>query len=147
MAVLLNAIIRTGGTTAFTDEITADTIRGWFTRAPEQSVWHVAENESGSILGFQSIEPHPNLPPDACDIATFVQVGQTGLGIGSKLFDASRKAAIALRYGWINATIRADNTGGLAYYQSRGFETYAHQRDQQLANGMIVTKVSKKFDL
>jgi len=147
MAALINTIIRKGGTTAFTDEITPDMIKGWFRRAPDQSVWHVAENETGAILGFQSIEPHLQLPPEACDIATFVKVGQTGLGIGSKLFEASQKAASALGFEWINATIRADNAGGLAYYQSRGFETYAHHADQKLDNGMIVGKVSKRYDL
>ncbi len=147
MADLLNAIIRKGGTTALTKEITGDTIRMWFRKAPDQSVWHVAESDSGEILGFQSIEPHPDLPPEACDIATFVRIGQTGLGVGSKLFESSRRAAQHLGYTWINATIRGDNGGGLAYYQSRGFEPYAHHPDQRLSNGMIVSKVSKRFDL
>jgi ribosomal protein S18 acetylase RimI-like enzyme len=87
------------------------------------------------------------LPPEACDIASFVKLGQTGLGIGTLLFDASRQAAKDLGYDWINATIRADNSGGLAYYQSRGFETYARHGNQQLANGTIVDKVSKRYDL
>ena len=147
MAELLNAVIRKGGTTAFTEEISGDTVKQWFRQAPDQSVWHVAEHENGQILGFQSIEPHPDLPPESCDVATFVRVGQTGLGIGSKLFAASRSAAARLGYRWINATIRADNTGGLTYYQSRGFETYAHHPDQRLGNGVVVDKVSKRLDL
>ncbi len=147
MADLLNAIIRKGGSTALVEEIDAATIKGWFRMAPDQSVWHLAEDENGTILGFQSIEPHKDLPPEACDVATFVKLGQTGLGIGSKLFEASRAAAGALGYAWINATIRADNSGGLAYYQSRGFETYAHHPNERLSNGMRVDKVSKRFDL
>ncbi|WP_298840899.1 GNAT family N-acetyltransferase [uncultured Roseobacter sp.] len=146
MADLLNAIIRKGGTTAFTNEVTADTLRGWFRQAPDRSAWHLAEDQDGGVLGFQSIEPHRDLPPEACDIATFVKVGQTGLGIGSRLFEASRSAARDFGYSWINATIRADNAGGLAYYQSRGFETYAQHKDQALANGMVVDKVSKRYD-
>ena len=86
MANLLNAIIRRGGTTAFTKEISGDTITSWFAKAPGHSVWFLAENDGGEILGFQSIEPHRDLPPEACDIATFVQIGQTGHGIGSNLF-------------------------------------------------------------
>ncbi|SHH59389.1 GNAT family N-acetyltransferase [Marivita hallyeonensis] len=147
MAELLNAIIRKGGTTAFVTEIDRDTILGWFAKVPNRSVWHVAEDADGVILGFQSIEPHPDLPPDACDIATFVKLGQTGLGIGSKLFEASQQAAIGLGYAWINATIRADNTGGLTYYQSRGFEDYARHRDVPLGNGQIVDRISKRYDL
>lgn len=147
MADLLNTIIRKGGTTAFTEEVTADTLINWFATAPDQSVWHVAEDSDGTLLGFQSIEPRSKLPADACDIATFVQVGQTGLGIGSKLFDATCKAAVGLGYRWINATIRADNTGGLAYYQSRGFEDYARHPDVQLGTGEYVDRISKRFNL
>lgn len=147
MADLLNAIIRKGGTTAFVEEVTRDTLLEWFGYAPDQSVWHVAEDDNGVLLGFQSIEPHEKLPSDACDIATFVRVGQTGLGIGSKLFDATKKAAVALGYTWINATIRADNVGGLTYYQSRGFEDYARHKDVPLDNGHIVDRVSKRYDL
>ena len=147
MAALISAIIRKGGTTAFTDEISRDDILNWRHSTPKRSAWHVAESDSGELLGFQLIEPHPDLPPEACDVATFVKVGQTGLGIGSKLFEASRKAAHVLGYVWINATIRADNAGGLAYYQSRGFETYAKHPDQRLANGMPVNKISKRYDL
>jgi L-amino acid N-acyltransferase YncA len=147
MAELLDAIIRKGGTTAHTTPVSRDTILEWMDRDPQRSAWHVAEDDTGTILGFQFLEPHPDLPPDACDIASFVRLGQTGLGVGSKLFDASRKAAKALGYAWINATIRADNTGGLAYYQSRGFEDYARHTQQRLANGAVVDKVSKRFDL
>ena len=147
MAELLDAIVKKGGTTAHTKPISRDIILEWMGRDPDRSAWHVAEDDAGHILGFQFLEPHPDLPPEACDIATFVKVGQTGLGIGSKLFDASKQAARALDYAWINATIRADNAGGLTYYQSRGFETYLQERDVALANGQIVNKVSKRYDL
>ena len=146
-AELLNAIIARGGTTAHTGVLSREDIVGWMTRYPGQSAWYVAENASGTLLGFQFIEPHPDLPPEACDIASFVRLGQTGLGIGSKLFEATCRAARDLGYTWINATIRADNTGGLAYYQSRGFEDYALHPEKELANGQVVDKVSKRFDL
>ena len=147
MAELLNAIIAKGGTTAFTDPITPDTILGWMTTNADHSAWLIAENDEGTLLGYQSIEPHKRLAPAACDIATFVQIAQTGLGIGSKLFAATTREAKRLGYRWINATIRADNTGGLAYYQSRGFEDYARHPNIRLGNGMIVDRVSKRFDL
>lgn len=147
MAGLLDAIIRKGGTTAHTTPVSRDTVLEWMDRAPDRSAWHVAEDDTGNILGFQFLEPHPDLPPEACDIASFVRLGQTGLGVGSKLFEASKKAAKQLGYQWINATIRADNAGGLAYYQSRGFEDYARHPNQRLGNGILVDKVSKRYDL
>ena len=69
---------------------------------------------------------------DAAEIATFTKIGKTGLGIGSALFRATEKAARGLGYTWINANIRADNAGGLAYYQSRGFEDYGRKTGHQI---------------
>jgi len=147
MSELLNAIIEKGGTTAFTTPVTRDRMLGWMSGTAGRAAWHLAEDEDGACLGYQLIEPHRELPPEACDVATFVRMGKTGLGVGSALFEHSRAAAKSLGYAWINATIRADNSGGLAYYQSRGFETYAHHPDQHLENGLIVDKLSKRFNL
>ena len=141
LAELLNAIIAQGGTTAMTNAITADTLRGWMAADPGKSAWHLAEDDTGTAIGFQWIEQHPELPADACSIATFVRIGAQGLGTGSALFSATATAARALGYGWIHATILGQNTGGLAYYQSRGFESY------RLAHHTDPTKQQKRFDL
>ncbi|MEQ8291497.1 MAG: GNAT family N-acetyltransferase [Roseovarius sp.] len=147
MADLLNAIIAAGGTTAMTDPVTPAMLKDWMRATPGTAAWHLAEDNGGTLLGFQWIEPKDALPPEACDIATFVQIGRAKLGIGSALFDRTRDAAISLGYRWINATIRADNTGGLAYYQSRGFETYDIRRNVPLPGGVTVDRISKRFDL
>ncbi len=146
MARLLNAIIERGGTTALTKPVTGGDMIDRMAAGAERAAWHVAEND-GAILGFQWIGPYETLPPEACDIATFVQIGRTGLGIGSALFTATAKAAKELGYVWINATIRADNEGGLIYYQSRGFRDWHHDHGVRLENGMIVDKISKRYDL
>lgn len=147
MAILLNEIIDIGGTTAFTNQVTRETLTRWMATSAEDSIWIVAESDTGELLGFQSIEPRANLPSDVCDIGTFVKPKSAGLGVGSKLFETSRKAAAQLGYRWINATIRTNNLVGLAYYQSRGFEDYAHHPNVQLDNGVIVNKISKRFEL
>ena len=112
MAALLNEIVRAGGTTAITGEVAADDLHDRMTRHGDSGAWHVAEDEGGAILGFQYIEPHADLPLEACSIATFAKTERTGFGIESALFEASKKAARALGYCWINADIRADNGGG-----------------------------------
>lgn len=147
MARLLNAIIEKGGTTALTRPVTADDIVEWMSFAPEQSAWHVALDATEQVCGFQWIEPNHKLPVQACDIATFVQIGRTGLGIGSALFAATARVAKDRGYGWINATIRADNEGGLTYYQSRGFRDWAFDGGVRLDSGVIVDRISKRFDL
>ncbi|MEY3004093.1 MAG: hypothetical protein RLZZ491_1269 [Pseudomonadota bacterium] len=144
MADLLNQIIVVGGTTARTQTVCADEFLPLL--AARASACHVAE-VGAEIMGFQYIEPHAALPPGVADISTFVRRGKTGQGIGSALFEATAQAARDLGYRWINATIRADNTGGLIYYQSRGFRDWRHLSDQRLANGMRVDKVCKRYDL
>lgn len=147
MARLLNEIIKQGGTTALVRPVTGADIAEWMDRDPARSAWHVALDETERVVGFQWIEPAGYLPKEASDIATFVQIGQTGLGIGSALFKATRVAAKALGYVWINANIRADNEGGLVYYQSRGFQDYKTLENYKLADGTTVTKRLKRFDL
>lgn len=147
MADLLNAIIEKGGTTAIARPVTGHDIAAWMASAPARSAWHVAVDAGGAVLGFQWIEPASYLPENAAEIASFVQLGRARLGIGSQLFEATRKAAKRLGYDWINANIRADNAGGLIYYQSRGFRDYDRWEGYELPSGEVVDKVLKRFDL
>ena len=145
LAELLNAIIAKGGTTAFVQELSSADIQEWMRRP--RAVWHLAEDDAGQVLGFQYFDPNEDASEISVDIATFVRVGATGLGVGSKLFEQTVKVARSLGYTRIEAVIRADNEGGLAYYQSRGFETVKTLHDVQLDNGMRVDKIWKRFDL
>lgn len=147
MAELLNAVIRLGGTTALTEPVDRHIVTDWMTAGGDRATWTVAESEMGRILGFQWIEPHADLPPEAADIATFVAPGHHGLGVGTALFETTRAAAASSGYRWINASIRADNLGGLAYYQSRGFEDWGRLPSVRLANGHGVDKILKRYDL
>lgn len=147
MAQLLNTIISEGGTTALTNPVSANDIADRMAANDGRTAWHVAVDRDEAVTGFQWIAPADYLPPQAAEIATFVQVGQTGLGIGSKLFEATKAAAKSLGYGWINANIRADNEGGLIYYQSRGFVDYGRLENYEMENGQTVDKVLKRYDL
>lgn len=147
MADILNEVIRRGGTTALATPVSADELAVRMRHQETGSAWHVAEWKDGHVVGFQWIEPADYLTDDAAEIATFARVGHTGLGIGSALFESTIKSARALGYRWINANIRTDNDGGIAYYQSRGFETYDHKTGVRMDNGQIVDKVLKRYNL
>ena len=71
----------------------------------------------------------------------------SGLGIGSALFEATKRVARDIGYVWINANIRADNAGGLAYYQSRGFEDYGRKERVRMPDGRVFDKVLKRYNL
>lgn len=147
MAQLLNEIIKIGGTTALVRPVTGQDMAEWMNFVPDRAAWHVALDGEERVVGFQWIEPSQQLPPEAAEIATFVQVGQTGLGIGSALFTSTANAAKELGYVWIRANIRADNEGGLTYYQSRGFRDYAVIEDYIMADGTSVDKRLKRYDI
>ncbi|MDF1854926.1 GNAT family N-acetyltransferase [Pseudooceanicola sp.] len=146
IARLLNEIIAIGGTTAMTRPVDGETIARWMASDP-RNLWHLAEDESGLLLGVQWVEPHPDLGASVAKIATFARVGRTGIGIGSALFERTSRAVKALGYDWISAEIRADNAGGLTYYQSHGFEDYARKSGQELHDGQVVDKVLKRYNL
>lgn len=147
MAELLNEIIAIGGTTALTKPISSDALLDWLDLESPQTATHVATNDLEQCQGFQWIGPWEDLPEDACEIGSFVRVGLVGYGIGSKLFDVTRRAAKSIGYSWIRANIRSDNESGLTYYQSRGFENYDRRKGVTLEDGSIVDKTLKRFDL
>ncbi len=142
---LLNEIISIGGTTAIETLLAEEEFRGYFLQGDSCLCCHVAENELGSLEGFQSLTRHPKLPDDWADIATFARVkSQTG-GVGTALFAESKLYAQQSGFVAINATIRADNEGGLNYYEKMGFQTYSVSKDIPLTDGRRVDRISKRF--
>ena len=122
---LLNAIIRIGGTTAFETPFGVALFTEQFLAGPRVMNCFVAEDERmGRLWGFQVLERDPELPADWADIATFARPEPKIPGIGAALFAATAKRARELGLRAINATIRADNRGGLAFYGKMGFEDY-----------------------
>lgn len=128
MADLLNAIIHRGGTTAHRTPFDTDRMIAHHIDVPGGICCHVAE-VNGVVLGFQALawcDPdwkgaNPR-PAGWAFIATFVAIGRQKSGIGSRLFAATRNAARAAGVQMIDATIRRENAGGLAYYARMGFE-------------------------
>lgn len=146
MTALQNEIIRIGGTTAYEQpRSVAEVAESYITGAGVISC-QVAEDD-GALIGFQVVGHWPGLPEGWADIGTFVQPGLQARGIGAALFAASVAAARKAGLRVLNATIRADNMPGLAYYARRGFVDYASHPDWALADGRKVGKVSRRFDL
>ncbi|MGB0797787.1 MAG: GNAT family N-acetyltransferase [Planktomarina sp.] len=143
---LINQIIEQGGSTAYqtpwTDEFTLKKMQ----TDTDRSSWIVAL-KGDTLMGFQYFQPHPELPKDAPSIATFVRIGAVKMGIGSALFHETLKAAHAIGYTWINATILEHNTGGHSYYASRGFQIWNIDTKASLEDGTQVTKISRRYDL
>jgi RimJ/RimL family protein N-acetyltransferase len=143
---LLNVIIRIGGTTAFETPLTPEDFAGYFLHGPSFLVCFVAEDATtGEVLGFQSLTRNPDLPADWGDITTFSRREPPTRGVGTALFARTRIRAAELGLAAINTRIRADNPGGLAYYEKMGFRTYAVDWAVPLRDGTPVDRISKRY--
>jgi L-amino acid N-acyltransferase YncA len=149
MASLINEIIAIGGTTAIETPFTRASMDHDFVSGPHVISCIVAE-ENGELLGFQvllgSTEEEPMLPGWG-SIGTYARIAQTRSGVGRALFTETVKAARAAGLHTIDATIRADNTGGLTFYSRMGFVDYDRRAGVPLNNGARVDRVRKRFDL
>jgi ribosomal protein S18 acetylase RimI-like enzyme len=96
---------------------------------------------------MRSFDPDDPLPDGWATIGTFARVGATRGGIGAALFDKTRGAAREAGISVIDATIRADNTGGLAFYARQGFVDYGRLVGVPLKTGAPVDRIRKRFDL
>ena len=146
MTALLNKIISIGGTTAHQHEKTQADVRADYIDGPEALTCVVAE-DGGQVIGFQSVGTWPGLSAGWGDIGTFVAPGVQARGAGAALFAATCAAAREKRLAVLNATIRADNVPGLAYYARIGFTDYAHDPDWTLEDGRKVGRISRRFAL
>ena len=148
LATLLNEIIARGGTTALEDPLEPSVLASTMLIGPDVICCFVAlERSSGKIVGFQTLEKSSMLPQDIGDIGTFARVGLTKKGVGSALFNVMRVEARKKGLTAINATIRADNSGGLAFYHRMGFVDYAVTRAVPLKDGTPVDRISKRYTL
>jgi L-amino acid N-acyltransferase YncA len=148
LAELLNAIIARGGTTALETPFTAETLAETYLTGPNVMACMVAvDPATDRIEGFQTLGRYPNLPDDIGDIGTFARVDGIQRGVGSALFKATVERAQALGLSVINATIRGDNVGGLAFYSKQGFVDHSVTAAVPLNDGTPVDRVHKRYDL
>ncbi|WP_189435874.1 GNAT family N-acetyltransferase [Pseudovibrio japonicus] len=148
LLALLNRIIEIGGTTGLEKPLSTEEFIEWFLEIDllESSVCAI-DQETGEPLGFQTASHYGDIPADWVDIGTFVKPGLHKSGIGGALFKATLAGLQGKGLIAINATIRADNTGGLADYSSRGFKDYKVLEAVPLADGTLVDRICKRYDL
>ncbi|MEI4472515.1 GNAT family N-acetyltransferase [Frigidibacter sp. MR17.24] len=141
LRAVLNDIIATGGTTAHEDPFTAD---GFAAHLAGARVVHVVL-DGGAPVGLQYLAEDPRLPAGWLAIATFTRRAPPVPGAGRALFAATSAWARGAGVTAIDATIRADNTGGLAYYGRMGFETYRTWPAVPLRDGTPVDRIAKAW--
>jgi L-amino acid N-acyltransferase YncA len=109
--------------------VSAHELADWIVAA--DTIWHIAEDDGGRLLGFQSITAAGGQAPGSCEIATFLRP-DLPLAIGSRLFDHTADAARRGGYDWIDARISKSNHDAQRYYQSHGFRHWGQDGDVQI---------------
>lgn len=141
---ILNAVIAIGGTTAYQTPVAPSFFDPLIDSATPKTFLHVAESET-VLLGMQWVRVME--PNDMGSIATFARPGAGQKGIGSALFQATRAASLAVGYDRLDATIRADNTGGLVYYSKMGFRDHSVTKAKPLEDSTKVDRIHKRLKL
>lgn len=148
LAELLNAIIAAGGTTALETPYTPERLADRYLVGETVLCCFVAvDRETGRLEGFQTLGREDGLPEEIGDIGTFARIDGKQRGVGSALFAATRERARQLGLTAINATIRADNTGGLTFYGKQGFRDHSVTPAVPLKDGRPVDRVNKRYSL
>lgn len=143
---LLNEIIAIGGTTANEVPETTESFAQKYLLADDRVCCHSAVYED-ALVGFQFLGINERLAAGWLDIATFARASNKVRGVGTALFSATLAHVAEADFDAINARIRADNSGGLAYYDKMGFTTYSVDKAVPLADGTPIDRISKRFDL
>ena len=146
LCALLNDIVRKGGTTARLEPMSVAAFDDWYISGAHVPACQVAV-AGEERLGFQGLSTFYPLPGGWVDIGTFTRRDNPVRGVGAALFAATKLRAAALGFRVINATIRADNVPGLAYYARMGFRDYRVDAGVPLADGRPVDRINRRFDL
>jgi L-amino acid N-acyltransferase YncA len=144
---ILNRIIEIGGTTAFEQPVSEDEFDAWYVNGADLICCHVALDAAGAVAGFQWLGRNDSLPEGCGDIASFTRREPVLRGAGRALFACTVAVARDRGLAEINATIRADNALGLAYYGKMGFRDHVVTPAVPLRDGRPVDRISKRFDL
>ena len=143
ITAILNEVIAIGGTTAYEKPLEPAYFDRFIAPNDSRTFLLVAEVD-GAVVGIQWMSPDSD---GMGIIATFAQAGTVQRGIGSALFQQTLKCCRDAGYTLLNATIRADNSGGLAYYSKMGFEDHSVTRAMPLSDGTPVDRVHKRMRL
>lgn len=144
---LLNEIILIGGTTALETPMTSAELTAHYINGPDCLTCFVAQENDSCPIGFQMLVKNAELPADWADIGTFTKRRSRNSGVGTALFERTRRKAFGFGLVAINATIRADNHGGLSYYNRMGFKTYKIVGGVPLKDGTPIDRIYKEYFL
>ena len=110
----------------------------------DREAFHVAVDESGGIVGFQSLDLWSPLLASMSHVGqlgTFVLPSWRGRGVGRLLWGASEVFARSAGYRKLVIQVRASNAGAQAYYAGLGFRECGRLTAQVVIDGVADDEV------
>jgi RimJ/RimL family protein N-acetyltransferase len=117
---------------------TADEQRAYIASLSHREALYVAADDSGQIVGSQSLELYSRTLPSMSHVAqlgTFVLPAWRGRGVGQALFAASARFAADAGYRKMVIQVRASNLPAQAFYRTLGFVECGRLRAQVRIDG------------
>ena len=152
-----------GGITAVLDAVTRERVHSAIERpwaAEEQrrylaslsprEAFHVAIDESGGVIGYQSLDRYSTILPSMAHVGalgTFLLPAWRRHGVGQALFDATRQFATAAGYRKFVIQVRGSNLAAQAFYTQLGFVECGRLRAQVIVDGTEDDEVVLEFFL
>lgn len=145
VAEILNAIIADGLFTVFDEPISVEAEREYIRGLADRSIFLVAEEGPGQIVGFQSVDafhaPYTRAFDHVAVIGTYVAEGYRRKGVSRALFPRTFEAARGAGYEKLFSFVRSDNPAALAAYQAHGFRVIGTAEGQAKLKGRYIDEV------
>lgn len=139
-AALINHYVTEGRFTAMTEVVTPEGEAKFIRELPESTLYQVALDDSGRLLGLQLVFPFSVAPSmsHVGDIGTFVSPAAHQRGVGRALAESTFEESRRLGYRKIIAMIRADNERAQSFYKSIGFQFIGVSREHACVRGQYI---------
>jgi L-amino acid N-acyltransferase YncA len=134
VARVINEAIADGHFSLLDTPLSVDAEREFIAGLPERGFVHVAEAPGVGIVGVQTLAPYADFATHELDhvatLGTWVAGAWRRRGVGLRLWDETRRLALAMGYEKVVTDVRGDNAGSLAFHAHLGFSVIGTARRQ-----------------
>jgi ribosomal protein S18 acetylase RimI-like enzyme len=139
IAKVMHAVVAERVHSAIDRAWAADEERRYLASLLSREAFHVATGGSGQIVGCQSLERYSTVLTTMSHVAqvgTFVLPAWRGRGVGSALFELTRRFALSEGYRKAVITVRGSNASALSFYRGLGFLECGRLSKQVVLDGV-----------
>ena len=137
ISAVLDAVTRERIYSAIERPWDAEEQRRYMASLSPREAFHVAIDETGSVIGYQSLDRYSAILPSMAHVGalgTFLLPAWRRHGVGQALFDATRQFAAAAGYRKFVIQVRASNRAAQAFYTQLGFAACGRLRAQVIVD-------------